>query len=386
MAEHDPGKHRNFGSNFRRDMIKRKRKQEQSGRPMSGFRYRNRFKAPQGDHPTWIKVLAGDYTGLDNRPTPYFDYFEHFWKKKMAGTICSKIHKELPDGDLDEGSGRCIGCFLKDEGEGISKRRLSAFMILHLDDHYLVPAKDREGNLRKYERDTEYHQAGDQIYNRVWVETPEEELNKMKLKRRDLRRCDKVFGCLKHWSLGTNHLLQLSAKIGELQRECKCGGEITTLTHECPNCNNVVFDLTPEGECEFTRQEVSEIVLEPYDCPHCRETVMLVPFNECDNCDEPESLTLWDVDIQVSRQGTGTSSQLVVGRHRISDLSQEVEDLIPKRDLLHRVFAGDSLQHQAKQFKVDNPWGNSDREAARRRVQERDQEDEQPVDDDDIPF
>lgn len=322
---------------------------------MTGFRVRNRFKPPVGSS-TRGRLYPGDYTAFDGGQAKFFEYIEHFNSKVRRGHICSKIWKENADLDL-EGSGKCISCYNIDDGQKHTNfRRLSAFLWLHLDWHYLVPATNEKGEELTYQRDSEYHKSGDTIYNKVWCETTTEELKKMKLSPRDVRRCKKVFGCLKHWSMGTNHMLALSAKAASLENECKCGGDISVLVYECSDCGHEVFDLTPDGHCEFTKKEIADIVVRPYTCPECGHDDYLVPVRECDSCKDPDPLSLWDVDLEVGREGENTSSVLVIHKHIYCDVDEEAADLIPKNDILHRVFAGDSLDYQSKALRQPNPW------------------------------
>jgi DNA-directed RNA polymerase subunit RPC12/RpoP len=392
MSVHDPNAgYGDFARSFRRKMMDRKDRQGRSGRPMTIFRVRNRFKPPQGDY-TWIRLLAEMHTGWDGSKMPCYEYGEHYNATIERTTICSKVWRETPNGDL-EGNGKCIPCYYIDEegARNINFRRMAGFLLIHLDWFYLVPATDRKGNPLSYRQDTKYHKKGEPIMDKLWVEgVDERELDRRRLTRRDLRNAEKVFGNLMHWSLGTNHLLVLSSEIVGLMDHCHCGGEINTLVYECPNCGHEVFDLT-SGDCEYSRKELNLIVVKPVECPNCNERNLLTPLRECDNCKDPNPLRLWDVDLCVGREGDGTSSQLIVRGHKHLELDERVADLVPQRDILHRVFAPDDLDYQEKQMRLDNPW--KDREA-RRHVQDYDDDDrgrdkdksQDDAGDDDIPF
>lgn len=381
MSVHDPAKHHrdgNFARNFRRKMIDRKARQGK-GRPMTIFRVRNRFKPPRGDA-AWVRLLAENHDGMDGQPVPYFDYIEHFNATVKRGTICSRIWKEMPDGEM-EGSGKCIPCHEIDDGAGnISWRRLSAFLLLHLDWYYLIPATDDNGNVLTYRQDSKYHKKGDTIFDRVHEAEAFKMYGRGAIKREGY---DRVFGNLMHWSLGVNHLLVLSSKIDDLENECKCGGDIETALWECSKCGYEVFDMTPDGNCDYTRQEVNKLVTRPIECPSCGASTMLNPVRECSGCKDPKPLQLWDVDLCVGREGDGAQSQLVVRRHKHVEMDERCKDLIPDRDILQRVFSGDSLEYQSKAMRIPNPWKSED---ARRHVQDYDdQESDQADDDDDIP-
>jgi hypothetical protein len=360
-------------------MMDRKARQGKGGKPMTIFRVRNRFKPPQNDA-DWVRLIPGNYDGMDGAQVPYFEYIEHFNATVMRGTICSRVWREQPDGEL-EGSGKCIPCYELDDGaSNISFRRMAAFLLLHLDWYYLIPATNDNGEVLTYKRDSKYHKAGDVIFDRIHEPAAYKEYGRAAIKREGY---DKVFGNLMHWSLGTNHLLTLSAKIDDLESECKCGGEIETALWECSKCGHEVFDLTEDGDCEYSRKEVNQLVAKKVTCPNCEANVYLNPVRECNNCKDPNPLQLWDVDLCVGREGDGAQSQLIVRKHKHVDVDERCKDLIPDRDILQRVFAGDSLEYQSKAMRIPNPFRKDE---ARRHVQDYDEgENKDDATDDDLP-
>jgi hypothetical protein len=347
---------------------------------MTIFRIRNRFKPPVGGRAR-VRLIREDHIGFEGRPVPYYDYVEHFNATVRRGTICSKIWKELADGML-EGSGKCIPCHEIDNGaRNISRRTLSAFLLLHLDWYYLIPATDSDGNVLTYRYDGKNNKAGDVIFDRIHEAEAFKEYGRGAIKREGYER---VFGKIMHWSLGTNHLLVLSNKISTLANECKCGGDLEAVLWECPKCGAEVFDMTPDGECEYTSQEVNEITADPIECPHCHKEVMLDPVLECSKCKNPKPLELWDVTLDVSREGDGTQSQLIIQQHKFEEIDERCVDLIPKNNILQRVFAGDSLEYQSKAMRVPNPFRKDE---ARRHVQDYDEgEGKDAAVDEYIPF
>ena len=358
----------------------RKARQGKGGRPMTIFRVRNRFKPTVGGA-DWVRLIPGNYDGFDGNPIPYYEFIEHFNATVQRGTICSRVWKELPDGEL-EGAGKCIPCKeIEDGARDTSFRRLVGFLLLHLDWYYKIPATDDKGNVLTHQRDSKWHKKGDVIMDRIHEAEAYKEYGRGAVKRGGYER---VFGNLMHWSMGVNHLLVLSAKIDSLESECKCGGDIETLLWECPRCGAEVFDMTEDGECEYTRQEVTQLVMKPYRCPNCEKSGMLVPVRECTHCKNPNPLQLWDVDLCVGREGEGAQSQLIVHKHKHVDIDERCKDLIPDRDILHRVFAGDSLEYQSKALRIPNPWRTE--EDTRRHVQDYDNKKDDVAEDEDIPF
>lgn len=376
-----------FENRTRRRAFQRQQRASRSGKPMTIFRFRNRFKPPENDR-TWIRLIPESHMAFDGTTEPYHERVEHFYSRGRGrggqSFICSKVWKETREGEL-EGSGKCILCKeVEDGANNISVRQLDAFLLVHLDWYYLVQAVDKKGNALTYQNDTKYSKKGDPIMTRVWQEADDDELKFLKITRRELRKCEKVFGCLKHWSVGTRFLGTLSSKIDDLMRHCTCGGNLQVAVWECQHCNEEVFDLTDDGKHlsgDMTVKQANQAAMGEYRCPFCGHTDFLRAVRDCDSCADPEHIRIWDVDLEVGRVGSDTQSQLMVYNHRYCELDERVEDLVPDRDRLHRVFAPDSLKFQADQLGVRNPYG----EDARRHVEDRDEAKDQDAEDDDIP-
>jgi hypothetical protein len=359
---------------------------------MLGFRFRNRFKPPGPPkdnpqarvEPARIRLIPGDYVAMDGSKAPYFEYYEHFATRSMKGHICSKIWKELPDGEMI-GSGKCASCWEIDENKAgdLSRRRLAAFMLLDYGWFYLVPATNKDGKIIRRDKDSKYGKKGSIVYDRIPEAEAIKEYGRAKIKRESFERLQ---GRIEHWSLGVNHLLQLSSKIDDLERECRCGGQINIPVWECSACEAEVIDLTRK-DADLTADEVNQMVSGPCKCGACGNVDLLNPVHECDSCGNPDPIELWDVDLWVRREGVGNQSSLVISKHKYCDVPDELAELIPDRDLLHRVFKGDDLDYQCdKILRIPNPFKEGD---IRREVQDRDEPDEpdepDEKDDDDLP-
>lgn len=376
-----------LGRRIRKEVVRRQERALKNVRPMLSFRYQNRFKPPQDDR-TWIRLIPEEHTAFNGRLEPYHERMEHFYslgKRKGKSFICSKSWRETESGEL-EGDGKCLLCKATEDGaKNISKRQVDAFLLVHLDWYYLVQAIDSEGNKMTYQEDTKYRKRGEPIMARVWQEASREELEWFKITRRKLLRQEKVFGKLMHWSLGRRYFETLATKICDLERHCVCGGRLSVGIYECPNCNNEVFDLTDEGRYlpeGVTVKQVTQSAMNEFLCPHCNTSNLLRPIHECDSCLDPRFPRIWEVDLEVGRIGYENQSQLMIYDHRYQELDDDVVDLIPEKgNLLHRVFAPDSLQYQAKQLGIRNVYADD----ARRHIEERDDSEEQ-VSDEDIPF
>lgn len=389
MPGYNPRQRTTRQKNFGRDLRKKatERQQRGGGSPMLGFRYRNRFKPPGPTkenpnariEPARIRLIPGDYVSMDGSRAPYFEYLEHFAKRAGRGHICSKIWKELADGEM-VGSGKCGSCWEIDENgaRDISKRRLSGFLLLNYGWYYLVPAM-KDGKVLRREKESKYGKKGSIIYDRMPEAEALAEFGRAKIKREGFER---VQGRAEHWSMGVNHLLRLSAEIDDLERECRCGGTIGIPIWECESCGAEVIDLTGK-DTDLTVDEVNQMTSGPCKCGACGALDLLNPVHDCDNCNNPDPLELWDVDLWVRREGFDNQSTLVISKHQYCDVPEDLVELIPERDILHRVFKGDDLDYQFdKILRIPNPFKDAD---TRRHVQDRD-EGENPEDtDEDLP-
>ena len=325
MSGYDPRtrvkRQKNFGRDLRRKA--QERQQRQSGSPLLGFRYRNRFKPPAPPknnpsarvEPARIRIIPGDgYVSMDGSKAPYFEYMEHFAKRSMRGHICSRLWRELPDGEMTH-SGKCLSCIEVEENKArdVQKpRRMSAFLIFNYGEYYLIPATDKDGKVLIRENDTKYAKKGDIIFDRVPLAEAIAEYGRAKIKREGF---EKVQGKAEHWSLGVNHLLRLSAKIDDLEQECRCGGTISFPVWECSSCGHEIIDVTGK-DSDLSVDEVNDMVAGPCKCSSCGSVDVLTPVHDCDSCNNPDPLELWDVDLWVRREGSGNQSTLVIRKHK----------------------------------------------------------------------
>jgi hypothetical protein len=345
------------------------------GKPLTGVRFNARFKPPQGDSAI-IRLIPGSYPTFEGGRAPYYEYIEHWSERCKKTFICSRHYKVVDEKLV--GTGNCVSCFERNDGaKDISFRPLYAWTLIHLDWFYLIPAYDKDDKPLVYKEDTKYHKKGDPIMNRILCSDAEEDDPKIRK-----AGYGKVFGKREHWSMGGNHMTALTAKTTDLEKECTCGGKIDIPVWSCSGCDTEVIDVDGDREL-WTPKKVRERTNEPFDCKKCDTNDFLLPTYDCDNCNDPDPLRLFDVDLEVRREGEGTKSMLIIGRHTPGKIDDRVKDLVPNRDDLHRVFAGDTSEYQSKHLRVKNPFKD---EETRRHVQDYGHErDEQPKDDD-IPF
>lgn len=349
---------RNFGRRMNKRLTDNRNRS--GGKPLTGIRFNARFKPPIGDS-ALVRLIPGSYPTFEGGRAPYFEYIEHYADRCKKTLICNRHYKVVDD--KLTGTGNCISCFERDNGaKDVSFRPLYGWSLIHLDFFYMIPAMDKDDHPLVYKEESKWHKKGDPIMNRVLCSDAEEEDPKIRK-----AGYDKVFGKRMHWSIGGNHMQALTAKTYDLEKECTCGGKIEVPLWTCAGCDRDVIDLSIDDNGTWTKKRVLEVTGQPFECKKCGATEFLTPNYDCDSCKDPDPLRLWDVDLEVRRQGEGTSSQLIVGRHTACKVDDRVKDLIPTRDDLHRVFAGDGHDYQAKHLRVKNPFKD---EETRRHVQE----------------
>ena len=83
----------------------------------------------------------------------------------------------------------------------------------------------------------------------------------------------------------------------------------------------------------------------------------------------------WQLDMGNREKATEIYEKLV------DNLDERAAELVPDRDRLHRVFAPDSLDYQAKRLRIRNPY----QEESRKDFEDRDKDKDDDAEDDDIP-
>jgi hypothetical protein len=288
---------------------------------------------------------------------------EHYNATAKRGITCSSQWAVNASGKVERVGGNCVGCHMKfDQGsKAVNCTSRFAFLFLHLDDYYLVPARDEEGNVRTYAKDGDNHKQGDVIYNRMseedikyYGERKDKELLK-EFKRGDF---EQVYGALRYWSMGSQFRATLIHYAKKLEKQCSCGGSIYTPIWECAACSRTVYDEYKDGELK--PKEIAYYQSNKFECPFCGEFDFLVEVKECDKCQNPESLELWQVVLEVEKTGENTDSKLHVLGHTLAEdeLDDELLKLIPEDErILERVFLPLSVDEQIKVFGLkSNPF------------------------------
>jgi len=258
--------------------------------------------------------------------------------------------------ELTKIGGKCLGYdeWRKEIDDRVPKGNRSvdlrlkhAFSLIHLAHYHPVPVLDDNGRPKKYEKGDH---AGEVITDQVECEG-----RKCTMCQEGL---DKVFGDRRHWSLGSGHLEQFGGFASEIQKDCAgCGkGRLETFSWECAECAHVVVNMETT---KLDQNEVDRITAAPFKCPKCEHTDYLLEQVECNNCQDPEPLSIFDCDLEIKRQGEGTNSTIQIPRWTPTELSKELKEMAKPYDF-PAIFGGDPLDIQAKLLKIKNPYTDGD--------------------------
>lgn len=322
-----------------------------------GIRWGNRWRPTDKGGVDKARICEGPpdgYKCFDGEVYDWFQYVEIYSARTKKSFISSAEFGFDDEGMLVQTGGTCLGMqeLQREIDEGIprekrsvSKRLLHALNVIHLDWYHLVPLFDEKtGKPITYSGG---ERKGEQIFRKEQCEG---------------RRCDyckekyeKVFGKKVHWSLGTQHLGNVISKMEEIGKDCKnCGAlaSLEVLTYECIECGHIYIDVE---KTQLTDEQIYQKSLEIRKCPECGHEDWMVGQLECSNCQDPERLSLWDVDIDVKRFGKRTDSTVDIVRWAPTELTKELKDMA-KPYQFKRIFKGDPLDIQAKFLKIRNPY------------------------------
>jgi len=306
--------------------------------------------APPVNTTTKIRILPGSYLDLEGDEGEYFPFVEHFVKRSNRGFICSKQY-QIVNGDLATIGGKCLGCQEIDNGaEDISWRMLHAFNVLHLSWYHYVPAVDDKGRPIKYSKGKK---QGEQA------------MNELPCEGRKCPHCadkhEKFFGRHVYWSLGSGHMNEFAGVVEEIGKDCaNCGeGRLNTASYECEKCGHVYIDMETT---ELDQKAVRSFVARKHECPKCQHVGTPLKQDECDNCRDPLSLSIFDCELEIKRQGEGTNSTIQIPRWVKAEIPKELEEKC-KPFNFKKVFTPDPFEIQAKILKIKNPWGKEDAKA-----------------------
>lgn len=273
--------------------------------------------------------------------------YEHFNASEMKGCRCTAglRREDVEDGDwiITEGSGNCVPCYEIDAGAAnISSRKLHLFNLIELGYFHEV----------KVQKESKSPKAKDGK-----IEITELRPCRGKRCKYCKKGVEKTYGRRMYWPLGPMHVEQLiNIEFAVLGRKCKCGGKITPRAFICPECEDAVRDLEDDP---IEKGELKKLREEEHQCPHCDFTGVLIEYPQCDNCKDPQPLTLWDVAMEVYKSGEKTQSVI-----QVSDFEPLTVETRAKIKDKMKPFEWDKLfgyrmlkpEEQARLLNLDNPF------------------------------
>ena len=194
--------------------------------------------------------------------------------------------------------------WLKSKGDsrvGFSTR--AAFNVIDLRPHHEVPKLDKEGHIVKF---THGEKAGTPVMERKPCEGEDCEHCADDIKVTVGRK-----GYLDVGSKHRDEIMDLELLVDDYCRACQ-EGEISRVAFICPECNEVMIDLT---EAKLKADEEERIYLGGMKCPNCK-TPKALPIEEveCSKCKNPSRATLADV-VFFARK-TGKDKDTSIGAFR----------------------------------------------------------------------
>jgi hypothetical protein len=287
---------------------------------------------------TRFRFLNAAYHRFDGAVVPYHMYVEHFNATNMKSFICSKTWGMDEQGNIQAEGGKCLGCQMMDEGaKNINRRVMHAFNGLHMIWFHLVPATDKTGKPM-------VTKAGQPLMNYEPCKGRACPLCKQKV--------EKIFGKQVYLQVGVGHFDNIVGFGAEIERSCACGGRLLPVTFSCAKCNAILLDVS---ESEMDDETLYQWAKQQHQCSECNHTDILISEDECDKCSTPRKLEIFDVTVDIKRQGDGPKTTIQIPRWEAEELPDELKEkaeLVP----LDKVLVADNFDWQAKALGIDNPY------------------------------
>lgn len=348
-----------------------------------GGYFGDRFTLPCVDEdPANIIVFPGEYkTEIVMRGedplVEIYDYglvFDHFNGVKKTSFPCSAGLQLVKDRDGDwvisTGKKPCVACWhiSNGTGKGISRRKLHVFNIVVLDHFHQVDSDKTGSDGKPYKN---------------WVTC---EGRRCKYCKKGLER---TFGRHMYWPVGSGYLgNMLGYEMNIFSKHCQCGGELEPIAFQCsnPNCQEVIRDLEDDPA---SKKELIKLRNRAYKCPECDNEDIMDEVPECDECNRPAPIGMFDVVMQVSSSMTlkdkenkdfVKSNLLIPQWRRISEKDMKrAKPLMEKPfDFYGKLYKPLTIEEQADKFDISNPYDDEDDDGrARPRAVEWEEDDDE---------
>jgi hypothetical protein len=287
-----------------------------------------------------IRFYSGKYESpLDGSDDDFYTYLQHrIWtdSKKMQFACTRRPGDQAPEPPFP-----CVACNLMEHGNNtitLSEQRV--FNLLWLSDFHEVeePSKKNPEKMVKY---------------------------KDPCPGRGCERCinneAKVFGDRRWFAVGKNHfnnIIEVNRLVGE---HCNCGGTIKLIAFECLNCAEMLLDVENSKK---TDEQLAQYAVSTVTCRKCRQANVPMEVVECDKCQDPARLQIFDTEVEVKKTGEGTGTTLMFPKwgHQAMPIPEKLKAMAEPWEF-DKVFAPDSPEIMAKRLGVANPFLGSQRKA-----------------------
>ncbi len=266
----------------------------------------------RGEYP--LEGKEADDARSDSNPEPMAHFhtcLTHGVKLKPSGPLSYyKARCNIDAGDED-----CLLCMARETGDKrVGGSYTYSFNVLHLALYQRVK-KMQDGKVVRYDADSDKHKRGDAVLTWEPVTKPRD----LKEIREDIDELVQVglegeeggvrLLMKKYVELGRGFRDQLVDIDTQAEKLCKCGGNLTPIAFSCEECEAEIIDVQ---EANLDDEEVMNYAKERQRCPECGHVGIPVSTPECDECDEPEPLTAFDVVAYVRKKGEKAGTHIVV--------------------------------------------------------------------------
>lgn len=291
---------------------------ERTDRKKSGWKggYRDRLDIPKGEA-TPVLFTKGEY--LDERPKEIKDNggappTKHYHVHKSHGFKLSQndyrsarcVAGYVAEHDATD---TCMACRRKAEGDNrVGTRDVYSLNCVQLALHQKVELRDRDGKIIRFDEDGKNHKRGDTIM--TWEEiTAARDLRDAKQELEERLEAGVLSLYRKKFvQVGLGHLDNIMAIDEIAARKCKCGGKLEPISFNCAKCGELLVDVV---DANLDKKEVDRFDAERQRCKKCDSFAFAERVMQCNECDNPSPLSIFDVVAFLRKSGEGTSSTIV---------------------------------------------------------------------------
>jgi hypothetical protein len=277
--------------------------------------YRDRMQIPKAEA-TDVLLLKGKYVDDSDEALaenngepielPHHEHNAHPMKVVLPGGRYP-VYRQPPC----NGPG-CYACKKSKQGdsrlEGQQPKTFYSINCLHLSIFEKVHIEDKDGKLLYYGETTKFHKEGDPICG--WEEVTGRKSRKAAIADLDTLLDDEDIGGIKlaqkrYLILGSGHMMNLEDIEKVVGKSCFCGGHLEVVAFMCPKCGEVLVDVE---DADMDAEAVDAYEEERHRCGACGHIGLPEVETVCDECQDPDPLTIFDVVLKLRKKGEGAQT------------------------------------------------------------------------------